>query len=103
MTKGKSLKVYLIDTDLAKSMLYGNLKKTKVGGGYIHFHRGLDEEFFTQLTSEQRVVEKNKNGLTKVKWKRIGSRRAEILDCSVYALAARLSLFKSRNTSRKFK
>jgi phage terminase large subunit GpA-like protein len=98
MTKGKSLKVYLIDTDLAKSMLYGNLKKTKVGGGYIHFHRGLDEEFFTQLTSEQRVVEKNKNGLTKVKWKRIGSRRAEILDCSVYALAARLSLFNKVET-----
>lgn len=84
--------IYLIDTIAAKDMIYDNLAKTTKGAGYMHFHHELDADFFNQLTSEEKVKEV-KNGITKWYYKRITAKRAaEVLDCTVYALAARLSL-----------
>lgn len=88
----KKADFYMIDTHQAKTMFFNNLKKTKHGPGYVHFYDGLSEDFFDQLTGEQKVVIK-KNGTVKVVWEKLkGAQRVEKLDCTVYALAARLSL-----------
>lgn len=97
----KSNKVWLVDTIQAKGLIYGNLKKTKVGAGYMHFPDTLDDEFFTQLTSEQRIVEK-KHGKVKIKYERIAKRRAEILDCVVYALSVRFTLANTIEKSMQY-
>jgi phage terminase large subunit GpA-like protein len=51
----------------------------------------LEPDYFDQLTSEERIVEK-RNGRARSFWKRIKGKKAEVLDTFVYAIASRLSL-----------
>ena len=50
---GKTIRLVLVGTDQAKRVLAGRLQ-AKPGPGYCHFHMGLDEEYFAQLTAEKR-------------------------------------------------
>jgi phage terminase large subunit GpA-like protein len=63
--------------------------------GFAHFptRQPYDEEFFKQLTSELVVVRQSPNGYMKRVWMRRPGRRAEALDCRVYALAAHEGAF----------
>lgn len=88
----RNKQVNLVDTDKAKQLLYSLLKIDKPGPGYCHFSHNCDADFFDQLTSEERVTEKQKDGRTKSYWKRIGKRAAEVLDTYVYAIAMMTSL-----------
>ena len=57
-------------------------------GTSIRFSATLDARFFEELASERRVV-KYQRGAPKASWERIPGKRAEALDCVVYALAVR--------------
>jgi phage terminase large subunit GpA-like protein len=92
-THDKRSSVFLIGINAAKEALYGRLRISKPGPGYIHFPvgQGFDEEFFAQLTSEH-VVTRKKDGRPYRKWLLPPGRRNEALDCYVLALSARLSI-----------
>lgn len=84
-------KVYIVGVDTAKERLYGQLRIEEQGAGYVHFPDTCSYDFFAQLTSEKQIL-KQKNGYTYYQWTKNPSVRNEILDCSVYAMAAAESL-----------
>lgn len=80
------LRLYPIGTDTAKEVIYGRLRITEPGAGYFHFPLERDREYFLQLTAEKQVIRFTK-GVAKRDWIKTRSRN-EVLDCTVYALAA---------------
>jgi phage terminase large subunit GpA-like protein len=89
--------MYPVGVDTAKGVIYSHLRIQKPddwdGGsipGFAHFPARVpyDEEYFRQLTSEKVVVRQAQRGHMKRQWIRRPGRRAEALDCRVYALAA---------------
>lgn len=102
--KGKIIKrgvrLHLVGTDTAKDLLHGRLKITEPGPGCIHFSKDLDEDFFEQLTSEVRVLQRTATGEA-YRWVRRSSViRNEMLDCTVYALHAAHMLDLHRYTDK---
>ncbi len=55
--------------------------------GFVHLPRGIDSEWVKQLTAEQLVTVKSRNGFSKLEWQKLRERN-EALDCRVYARAA---------------
>jgi phage terminase large subunit GpA-like protein len=55
--------------------------------GYIHLPKGMDSEWVKQLTAEQLVTIKNRQGFTRLEWQKLRERN-EALDNRVYARAA---------------
>ncbi len=55
--------------------------------GYVHIAKGTPAEWFKQLTAEQLVVIKTRQGFQKLEWQKTRDRN-EALDCRVYARAA---------------
>ncbi len=88
-TKGKT-PLYPVGADSAKTTLFGRLALADPGPGYMHFpaREPYDLEFFRQLTSEKRILKQSRNGRHVHAYVRRPNRRAEVLDCRVYALAA---------------
>jgi len=79
--------LYQIGTDTAKdTILLSWLKVQDHGPGYIHFPDDVDDEYFKQLTGEQRKTEYFK-GAKRLKWSKKRERN-EILDLHVYNYAA---------------
>ena len=87
LAKNKGV-LFPIGVDAAKDQLFGRLKVTEQGPGYIHFSKERDIEYFRQLTSE-RVITRYERGRPVRSWqmKREGDRN-ESLDTAVYSLAA---------------
>lgn len=83
----RGVKLWPIGTDTAKATLYGRLRLTEPGPGYVHLGRWMPAEVFEQLTAE-RLVTKYHKGRPRLEWMKPGGRRNEALDCAVYALAA---------------
>lgn len=81
-TKGQRL--FIVGVDGIKA----NLTERLMHGTSIRFSDTLDTPFFEELASERRVV-KYQRGAPKASWERIPGKRAEALDCVVYALAVR--------------
>jgi len=81
-TKGQRL--FIVGVDGIKA----NLTERLMRGTSIRFSDTLDARFFEELASERRVV-KYQRGAPKASWERIPGKRAEALDCVVYALAVR--------------
>ena len=81
------VKLWPIGTDTAKADIYGRLRLTEPGPGYVHLSRHLPPEVFEQLTAE-RLVTKFQAGRQRLEWVKPAGRRNEALDCAVYALAA---------------
>lgn len=77
------INLYTIGTDGAKDLIYGRLRITEPGPGYMHFPLQYDEEYFRQLTAEKVVYEKGHR-----KWINKPGARNEALDVRVYATAA---------------
>jgi phage terminase large subunit GpA-like protein len=88
--RGQSLKwgvdLYPVGSDTIKSVLYGRLKHNEPGPGFMHFHLGLDEEFFKQLTSEKQKTRYVKGAPIR-EWVKKDGARNEALDEAVYAYA----------------
>lgn len=89
--------MFPVGVDTAKTSIYAHLRNQLPeewdGGsvpGYCHFpaREPYDEEYFRQMTSEKVVIRRAKNGVLKRQWIRRPGRRAEALDCRVYAFAA---------------
>jgi phage terminase large subunit GpA-like protein len=83
-SKARGIVLQLVGLDVAKQRL---LNALQAGTGW-RFSDTLSEEWFAQLTAERRVV-KYSRGQPVARFERIVGKRAEALDCVVYALAAR--------------
>jgi phage terminase large subunit GpA-like protein len=80
---------YIIDVSQAKALIYSRLRLDGSGAGVMHFPMTVGDAFFTELTAEHLITERNKYGVPSKKWAvRAGHRRNETLDCAVRALAA---------------
>lgn len=88
----RQVHLFTVGVDPAKGLIYTRLKLTEKGPGYCHFPltEDFDEEFFAQLTAEKCVTRYVK-GFPKREWVKTRSRN-EVLDCTVYALAALYNL-----------
>lgn len=95
----KGVKLWLVGTDTAKDLLFGRLKVITPGPGCMHFPKGVDEQFFEQLTSEVRVLQRTGAG-EQYRWIKKAGVRNEVLDCTVYAMFAAHMLDLHRYTDR---
>lgn len=84
----KGVYLTMIGTDTAKDVMFFRLKIQNKGPGYWHFplKPEFDEEYFKQLTAEERET-KIVSGGKKIVWDAKG-RRNEPWDCSGYSFAA---------------
>jgi len=79
---------FSIGTDTAKELIYGRLDIDQPGSGYYHFPLNYDEDYFKGLTSEQ-CITRWKQGVPIRSWvKKLGRKRNEPLDLTVYNHAA---------------
>ena len=83
----RGVKLWPVGADTAKATLYGRLRLTEPGTGYVHLGKWLPAEVFEQITAE-RLVTKYHKGRPRLEWLKPAGRRNEALDCAVYALAA---------------
>jgi terminase, large subunit len=86
--KGK-IKLFAVGTDTAKELVMARLKIQEHGNGYCHYpiDTKFDEEFFKQLTAEERRTRYHK-GHAILEWVKI-RKRNEAFDLEVYNTAAR--------------
>lgn len=90
-----------LNTGFFKELFYGDFQKSTPDGkeptepfpGYCHFPIDYDERHFRQLTAEERVLERTRDGRARPIWRVIRGRRNEQLDCRVYATAALYVLY----------
>lgn len=84
-----STRFYNFATSVLKMALYRNLAKADPQErGYVHIPAGLDDDYFRQLTSEQRVGKRQKNGFVKYVWEKDPDLANEMLDTHLQAEAA---------------
>ena len=77
-------RLWVVGTDVCKTTIFNRLQR----GQSIRFSNSLEPTFYEQLAAEKKVVRYSK-GRPIVRFERIPGRRAEALDCVVYAWAAR--------------
>ena len=98
--KGRAIKkgaeLFTVGTDTIKTTLFARLRHNDVGVGYLHFHSGLDEEYFKQLTAEKQVIRYVK-GFPVREWVKKASARNEALDTLVYAYAGLHRLYQRKD------
>lgn len=83
----KTVRLFPVGVDQAKSTVYGRLKISEFGNGYMHFRKGVcDKAYFDSLTAEK-LVTKFSKGFPKRTWVKIRPRN-EVLDTTVYSYAA---------------
>jgi phage terminase large subunit GpA-like protein len=82
------VKGFYVGTDTAKDSIFSRLKIDEPGAGYCHFPAHYPDEYFTGLTSENKVKEYKKGRTTTAYRKKTASTRNEPLDLRVYNLAA---------------
>jgi phage terminase large subunit GpA-like protein len=85
------LALYIVGTDTAKDTIFSRLALKEPGPGYCHFPRldAYDDEYFRQLTAEERRHRKRGNQIVGHCYvKKKGAKRNEVLDLRVYNMAA---------------
>jgi len=84
-----SKRFYNFATSVLKMGLYRDLVKTDpLERGYVDLPRGLDDEFFRQLTAESRRATKTKQGFVRWEWVKDPNQANEGLDTNLQAEAA---------------
>lgn len=87
-----SSRFYNFGSALLKGALYRNLAKEEPEAfGYVSFPRGLEDEYFRQLTAETRKAEVV-NGFTTYRWVKEAKQPNEMLDTMLQAEAAAMKL-----------
>lgn len=83
-------RAFILNVSQMKADFYGWLEKADPAErGYVAFGRGLGDEYYRQVTSEVRVLTRNKAGVVTSKWDLVEpTRRNEGLDTLLYAEAA---------------
>ena len=81
--------LYPVGTDAAKDMIFDWLKLTEPGPGYCHFPTlpNYDEEYFAQITAEEKRPKYDRGVLVGYQYKKLRARN-EALDLKVYNLVA---------------
>ena len=81
--------LWTIGTDAGKDIIFGRLKITEPGPGFIHFPAlpNYDEEYFAQLCSEVKIMKRLRGVVVGYKYRQTRHRN-ETLDLFVYNLAA---------------
>jgi phage terminase large subunit GpA-like protein len=88
-----SRRFFNIAVSVLKMALTRNLPKTDpLERGHIAFPRGLEDEYFRQLTAERRKEEKRKDGFVAYKWVKDPNQANEALDTMNQAEAAAIRL-----------
>ena len=77
--------IWMIGTDTAKDWIHNRLLLTTEGPGAIHYSKHLPDEYFEQITSENKKVRYVK-GYKVVEWHKKKSDRNEAFDLLVYNL-----------------
>lgn len=86
-TLPRSLKLWPIGTDTAKHLLYGRMRLTSVGPGYVHVPKALsDTDEFEQMTAA-RLLPAVVQGKHVMRWITPAGKREEGGDSMVYAYA----------------
>jgi phage terminase large subunit GpA-like protein len=84
---------YNFATSVLKMGLYRNLEKTDpLERGFIGFPRGLEDEYYRQLTAERRQPVKRKDGFVSYQWVKDPGQANEGLDTHLQAEAAAIRL-----------
>lgn len=87
-TQTRSLKLWLVGTDTAKHLLYGRMRLTNAGPGYIHTPKALlQTDEYEQMTAA-RLMPVVVQGKQALRWITPHGHREEAGDCMVYAYAA---------------
>jgi phage terminase large subunit GpA-like protein len=88
--KRKQKRAFMLNVSQMKADFYAWLdKEDPVERGYCHFPRGMGDEFYRQITSEVRVLKRNRAGVVTSSWELAEpTRRNEGLDTMNYAEAA---------------
>jgi phage terminase large subunit GpA-like protein len=82
------VKLWQIGTDTAKHLLYGRMRLTNVGPGYVHVPKSLiTTDEFEQMTAA-RLLPVTVQGKAFMRWSTPAGKREEGGDCMVYAYAA---------------
>ncbi len=83
------VRLFLVGADTAKDTLFSRLKLEQHGPGYCHFPRAAayGDEYFQQLTAEEKRQKFERGVLVGYAYKKIRSRN-EALDLKVYNMAA---------------
>ncbi len=90
------LQLRMVGVSLLKGELYAQLKLKKLEDenfpfGFIHYSQFHNEEFFKQLTAEQKQIVGHRNGRPIFSWRKIHNRN-EALDLAVYNRATAIIL-----------
>lgn len=80
--------LFVIGVDAAKDALLARLRLAEAGPGYQHFPSERDAEFFRQLTAERVVTRFERCRPIRLWQPRREGERNEVLDTTVYAMAA---------------
>lgn len=87
-SKAYGLRLYLVDGAQYKDMIAGRLNRPNGTGSWM-VYQGCDQEYAEQLCSEEKVLEKKRNGRQVEVWRPKSSHAANhYLDAEVYAALA---------------
>lgn len=88
--KKRQKRAFMLNVSQLKADFYAWLdKEDPVERGYCHFPRGLGDEYYRQITSEVRVLKRDRSGVVTSAWELAEpTRRNEALDTMNYAEAA---------------
>lgn len=99
----KRVRLFTVGTEAAKDMIFSYLQIEEEGPGYCHFREDYEDSYFKMLCAEKKIT-KFVSGKSKTVWVKVSANaRNEVLDCTVYALAAAKILnpdFRSLNEKR---
>ena len=92
----RGLKLWPVGTDTIKHLIFGRLRLSQPGPGYIDMPAALTKtDEFEQLTAERLATSFHK-GHARLSWVKPNGKRNEALDCAVYAYAAAVYLGVAR-------
>lgn len=88
-SKAYGMTLVVADGGKYKDMIYSRMRRENTKQGSWMVYKDCDLEYANQVTAEQKVIEKNKNGSQVTKWKLKKSHADNhYLDCEVYAFVA---------------
>ncbi|EEX09616.1 phage terminase large subunit [Ruegeria lacuscaerulensis ITI-1157] len=88
--KRRQKRAFIVNVSLLKGQFYTWVRQEDPEErGYCQFARGLGDEYYRQITSEVRVLTRQRSGVVTAKWELVEpTRRNEALDTELYAEAA---------------
>ncbi|WP_292565131.1 terminase gpA endonuclease subunit [Mesorhizobium sp.] len=88
--RNRTATLYIVGVEQVKTDILVSLPLEPSEAQSFRFGNSLTEDYFVQLTAERRELKYNKqSGRPEIVFVRIGKRKAEGLDCTVYGIAAK--------------